>query len=88
MVEETAGVTEISGEYHPPALEVPPERDKNRPRIKVATNGAPTPTTINNHGNTGHKAMSLVLLLLLLLVLPSGANGQTAPHEEWHSNKR
>ena len=88
VVEETAGVLEISGKYYPPVLEVLPARDKSRPRSKVATNGAPTPTTINNHGNTGHKAVLLVLLLLLLLVLPCGANGQTALHEEWHLSNR
>ena len=43
VVEETAGVTKISGKYHPPVLEVLPARDKNRPCSKVATNDAPTP---------------------------------------------
>ena len=88
LVEETAGVAEISVKYHPPVLEILLARVKNRPLSKAATNGAPTPTTINNHGNTGHKVVLLALLLLLLLLTPSGANRQTALHEEWHSTNR
>ena len=81
MVEETVGVTEISGKYHSPALEVLPSRGKNRPLSKVATNGVPTLNAIKRYDSTGHKVKLLVLLLLLLLLLLSSANGQTALHE-------
>ena len=53
MVEETAGVTEFSGKYHPPVLKVLPARDKNRPLSKAVTNGASTPTTSNKDTTTG-----------------------------------